>query len=313
MGKVALVTGGAGFIGSHLAEALCERGYHVRVFDSLIKGKKSSIDTLIDEGKIEFIEGDIRSKDLVSKATKGTDVVFHTAGIHIQRSLASPEAMIQVNIQGSYNVFRAALDHGVERVIFSSSSSIYGDPVKLPMSEIDPPNPAEPYGAGKWMCEQLLNTLAKEGLKFNALRYFNVYGERQAAHAFYTTVISAFIKRLMAGEAPVIDGEGSQSMDFTHVSDVAKANIAAMECAAENEVFNVGTGISTTVRDLAVMLAGALEVRVEPICNGRPTLVSRRQADTTKAEELMGFKAEMPVQEGLTQVAQAIAAHPERY
>ena len=312
---VALVTGGAGFIGSHLVEALCQRGLRVRVLDSLVKGKLSSVQPLIDEGRVEFIEGDIRFRDIVDKATWGVDQVFHTAGVHIKRSVASPDEMIQSNIQGSCNVFRAALDNGVKRVVFSSSSSIYGDPEKLPMSEDDPPNPVEPYGAGKWMCERLLEHFAKEGLEYNALRYYNVYGERQAAHAFYTTVISAFIKRLLNREPPVIDGEGTQSMDFTHVSDVAEANILAMNSDAANEVFNVGTGVSTTVRQLARILGDALnvDVDVEPIFNGKPTLVSRRQADTSKAKQLLGFQAKVGVVEGLSQVAQTIAAHPELY
>ncbi len=313
MGQLALVTGGAGFIGSHIVEALCQQGFKVRVLDSLVKGKLSSIQPLIDEGRVEFVEGDIRSWDSVYRATKGADYVFHTAGVHIKRSMESPGEMVQVNIQGSYNVFRAALEHGVKRVVFSSSSSIYGDPKKLPMSEDDPPDPVEPYGASKWMCEQLLKHLSREGLKYTALRYFNVYGERQAAHAFYTTVIITFIKRLLNGQPPVIDGQGTQSMDFTHVSDVARANLLAMECPAENQVFNVGTGVSTTVRDLAYILRDALGVRVEPVFNGKPSLVSRRQADTRKARELLGFVAQVGVRDGLTQVAQAIAAHPERY
>jgi UDP-glucose 4-epimerase len=311
--EVALVTGGAGFIGSHIVEELSQRGFKVRVLDSLVKGKLSSIQPLIDEGRVEFLEGDVRSKDVVSRAIKGVGFVFHTAGVHIHRSMASPDEMIQANIQGSYNVFRSALDNGVKRVVFSSSSSIYGDPKKLPMSEDDPPNPAEPYGASKWMCEQLLNHLSREGLEFNALRYFNVYGERQAAHAFYTTVISNFIKRILNGEPPIIDGEGAQSMDFTHVKDVVQANMCAMECDTVNEVFNVGTGISTTVKDLALILKGALGADVEPICNGRRTLVTRRKADTRKARELMGFEARIKVEDGLKQVAQEIAAHPEWY
>jgi UDP-glucose 4-epimerase len=201
----------------------------------------------------------VRSRDAVDKAMKGVDFAFHTAGVHIKRSVESPEDMIEVNIRGSYNVFKSALEHGVQRVVFSSSSSIYGDPKKLPMSEDDPPAPVEPYGASKWMCEQLLAYLANEGLQYNALRYFNVYGERQAAHAFYTTVISNFIKRLMNGQPPVIDGEGTQSMDFTHVSDVVQANLLAMTSPAHNEAFNVGTGVSTTVKDLADILIRALE------------------------------------------------------
>jgi UDP-glucose 4-epimerase len=308
-----LVTGGAGFIGSHLVEALVSEGYQVRVLDSLVKGKLSSIQPLIDEGRVKFIEGDVRSRDAVDKAMKGVDFAFHTAGVHIKRSVESPEDMIEVNIRGSYNVFKSALEHGVQRVVFSSSSSIYGDPKKLPMSEDDPPAPVEPYGASKWMCEQLLSHLAKEGLQYNALRYFNVYGERQAAHAFYTTVISNFIKRLINSQPPVIDGEGTQSMDFTHVSDVVQANLLAMTSPAHNEAFNVGTGVSTTIKELADILIRALDSRVQPEFSGRPTLVSRRRADLTKIRDLLGYEPRMDVKRGLTEVAQAIAAHPELY
>ena len=308
-----LVTGGSGFIGSHLVENLAREGYKVTVLDSLIKGRMSSIQPLIDEGRVTFVEGDVRSRDSVDKAMKGVEYAFHTAGVHIKRSVESPEDMIDVNIKGSYNVFKSAMEHGVSRVIFSSSSSIYGDPKKLPMSEDDPPAPVEPYGASKWMCEQLLAHLAKEGLEYNALRYFNVYGERQAAHAFYTTVISNFIKRLMSGQPPVIDGQGTQSMDFTHVSDVVQANILAMTAEAHNEIFNVGTGVPTTVKELADILRKALGSDVEPEFSGRPSLVSRRKADLTKIRELLGYEPRVEVKQGLTQVAQAIVANPELY
>ena len=308
-----LVTGGAGFIGSHLVEALVGQGHKVRVLDSLVKGKLSSIQPLIDEERVEFIEGDIRSRDAVDRAMRNVSYAFHTAGVHIKRSVESPEDMIEVNIRGSYNVFKSALDHGVKRVVFSSSSSIYGDPKKLPMSEDDAPNPVEPYGASKWMCEQLLTHLGQQGLRYNGLRYFNVYGERQAAHAFYTTVINNFIKRLINGQPPVIDGEGTQSMDFTHVSDVVQANLLAMTSDSYNEVFNVGTGVSTTVSELASILISALRAEVRPQFSGRPSLVSRRQADISKARKLLGFEPQMDVTQGLTEVAQAIAAHPDSY
>lgn len=308
-----LVTGGAGFIGSHLVEALVTEGHQVRVLDSLVKGKLNSIQPLIDEGRVKFIEGDVRSRDVVDRAMKGIDYAFHTAGVHIKRSVESPEDMIEVNIRGSYNVFKSALNQGVKRVIFSSSSSIYGDPKKLPMSEDDPPVPVEPYGASKWMCEQLLKHLAKEGLEYNALRYFNVYGERQAAHAFYTTVISNFIKRLLDNQPPIIDGQGTQSMDFTHVSDVVQGNLLAMTSTACNEVFNVGTGVPTTVSELADILIRALNSRVQPEFSGKPTLVSHRQADITKAKQLLGYEPQMEVIRGMTEVAQAIAMNPEGY
>lgn len=311
--RVALVTGGAGFIGSHLVEALAEKGLKVKVLDSLVKGRLSSIQYLIDQKKVEFIEGDIRNKDIVDETMKDVDFVFHTAGIHIQRSAASPDDCISTNIQGSYNIFKSALDHKVKRVIFSSSSSVYGEPKKLPMHENDQLNIAEPYGASKLFCEHLLQHLAKKGLKYNALRYFNVYGERQAAHAYYTTVVTNFIKRIMNNEPPTIDGKGAQSMDFTHVFDVVRANILAMESEAVNEVFNVGTGVSTSIAELAQIIIKALDKEIKPVFRDREVLVTRRQADISKAEQLLKFKAQVNVKEGLTKVALEIAAHPDKY
>ena len=310
----ALVTGGCGFIGSHLVEALVnEEKFEVIVLDTLTKGKSQSIQYLIDAGKVKLIEGDIRSQDVVAEAMQGVDYVFHTAGIHINQSSSSPAECIQSNIQGSYNIFHSALMHNVKRVIFSSSSSVYGDPRKLPMQEDDQLFPAEPYGAAKLYCEHLLQHLQKKGLRWNALRYYNVYGERQAAHAYYTTVIINFIKRVMKNEAPIIDGKGDQSMDFTHVSDVVRANIAAMKSETINEVFNVGTGISTTIAQLADIIIKALDKYITPIFRDREVIVTRRQADTKKAEELLGFKAKIQVKDGISQVAKEIAAHPERY
>jgi len=310
----ALVTGGCGFIGSHLVEALVnEENFEVVVLDTLTKGKKQSIQYLIDAGKVKLIEGDIRSQDVVDEAMQGVDYVFHTAGIHINQSSSSPAECIQSNIQGSYNVFHSAITHKVKRVIFSSSSSVYGDPRKLPMHEDDQLYPAEPYGAAKLYCEHLLQHLQKKGLKWNALRYYNVYGERQAAHAYYTTVVLHFIKRVMNNEAPIIDGKGDQSMDFTHVSDVVRANIAAMKSESVNEVFNIGTGVSTTIAQLADIIIKALGKNVKPEFRERDVIVTRRQADTTKAEKLLGFKAQVKVEDGLAEVANNIAINLEKY
>jgi UDP-glucose 4-epimerase len=309
----ALVTGGAGFIGSHLVEELCRKGFKVKVLDSLVKGKKQSIQYLIDEGKVEFIEGDVRYRDTVDRAMQGVDYVFHMAAIQITESMNSPEECIDVNVKGSYNVFRSALEHKVKRVIYSSSSSVYGNPKKLPMNEESEFNIVEPYGAAKLMGEKLLKFLGTKGLEYNGLRYFNVYGERQAMHGYYTTVIIHFVKRILNNEAPTIDGKGDQSMDFTHVSDVVQANILAMESRHCNDFFNVGTGVSTSVKQLAEILISALGVDVKPIFRDREVIVSRRQADTSKAEKLLGFKAKMPVEQGLKEVALAIKSHPELY
>lgn len=310
----ALVTGGAGFIGSHLVEELVNKeGFDVVVLDNLMKGKKESIQYLIDSGKVKFIEGDIRAKDIVDEAMQGIDYVFHTAAIHINQSMKSPDECIDINIKGSYNVFHSALTHKVKRVIFSSSSSVYGDPRKLPMHEDDQLYPAEPYGAAKLYCEHLLQDLTRKGLKWNALRYYNVYGARQTKHGYYVTAVTAFIKRVLAGEAPTIDGKGDQSMDFTHVSDVVAANIAAMKCKTENEAFNVGTGVSTSIKQLAELIIKIMDKDVKPIFRDREVVVTKRRADTTKAEKLLGFKARVDVNEGLTQVIKEIIAHPEEY
>lgn len=311
----ALVTGGAGFIGSHLVEALVneENFDEVVVLDTLNKGRLQSIKYLVDKGKVKLIEGDVRSRDVVDQAMKGVDFVFHTAAIHIVQSSKSPDECIGINIQGSYNVFRSALEHGVKRVIFSSSSSVYGDPKKLPMNEDDQLYPAEPYGAAKLYCEHLLQHLQKQRLNWVALRYFNVYGERQAAHAYYTTVVIHFIKRIMNNEPPTIDGKGDQSMDFTHVSDVVRANIAAMKTEHANRAYNVGTGISTTIAQLADIIIKALGKNIKPIFRDREVLVTKRKADTENAEKLLGFKAKVDVNEGMALVAKEIAAHPEKY
>lgn len=303
----ALVTGGAGFIGSHLVEALVEKGIRVRALDSLVKGKLASIKAFIDQGKVDFVEGDITNKDTVDEVMKDVDYVFHTAGIHIERSVKSPDDCISTNIQGSYNVFFSALKHNVKRVIFSSSASVYGNPKKLPMREDDPLLPVEPYGAGKLFCEHLLQHLAKKGLTYNSLRYFNVYGERQATHAYYTTVVTHFIKSILNNEPPVIDGKGDQSMDFVHVSDVVRANLLAMESETVNQEFNIGTGVSTSIAELAEIILKKLNKDMKPLYRERDVYATHRRADTQKAEQLLGFRAEVAFEDGIVQVAQEIA------
>src|SRR3989344_3978374 len=311
--ETCLVTGGCGFIGSHIVEELVKQGYKVKVIDSLIKGKLNSIKYLVDQGKVEFIEGDIRNRDSVDRAMKDVDYVFHTAAVHIQRSMESPGECIDVNLNGSYNVFKSALDHDIKRVVFSSSSSVYGDPEKLPMSETDLINPTEPYGAAKWMDEKLLQYLATKGLKYNTLRYFNVYGPRQAAHAYYTTVVTAFVRRALNNEPPIMNGKGDQSFDFTHVSDVVRAYLAAMKSETVNEVFNVGTGTSTSVKELAELLLRLVGSDLKPIFRDREVVCNRRQADIIKSEKLLGFKSKMNVEQGLKEFVKELRENSKLY
>jgi UDP-glucose 4-epimerase len=311
-----LVTGGAGFIGSHLVESLVKKGYNVRVLDVLSRGTLEYIQPLIDKGRVEYMDADIRYKDAVDKAMKGADYVFHEAATNINRSMAYPEESFDVNFKGSQVVFKSALDHGVKKVVFASSASVYGQPKVLPMSEGMELNPITPYCVSKLASEYLLKFYARFGLKHVVLRYFNVYGLRQHTDAYYTSVIIIFLKRLMNDEAPVISGTGKQAMDFVNVKDVVRANILAMESPVANEAFNVGTGKSTSVKELACKLIKIYNKDIEPVFQinkAKEELVSERRADTSKAEKMLGFRAEVDMDAGLREVAADIVKHPERY
>jgi len=310
MNETALVTGGAGFIGSHIVEELVNQRYNVKVFDSLVKGKKSSIQKLIDQGKVEFIEGDLRDRDSVDKAMKNVNYIFHTAGIHIIRSMESPDECIEVNIRGSYNIFKSACDHNVKRIIFSSSSSVYGDPDRLPMSEDSEIKPTEPYGASKWMCEKLLEFLAKKnGIEYNILRYFNVYGKRQDPAGEYACLIPRFIKMIHEGKQPTIFGDGLQSRDFTHVSDVARANIAAATASRKEcfgQAFNIGAGNNVSVNEVTKDIQKILEKKIEPI-HAPPVIEPKHtRASIKKSKELLGWEPKIVFEEGLRQTVEYI-------
>ena len=312
--KNVLVTGGAGFIGSYIVEALVERGYFVRVLDNLGRGKIQYIQPLIDKGKVEFIDGDVRYSDAVDKSMKDIDYVFHEAAVCINRSLVYPKESIDINLNGSHNVFKAALDNDVKKVIFASSASVYGEPKKLPMSEEHPLSPITPYCVSKIASEYLLKFFARQGLKYFILRYFNIYGVRQNIDAYYTSVIILFVKRLLNNLPPLIDGDGSQSMDFVNVKDVVRANMLAMESDVANEVVNVGSGKSTSIAELAQILIKSVGADVKPIFNPRESvLVTHRKADVTKAKKLLGFEAMVNIEEGLNEVVRDIIKNPDQY
>jgi UDP-glucose 4-epimerase len=311
--KLVLVTGGAGFIGSHLVEQLVNKGYRVRVLDVLSRGTLEYIQPLMDAGKIEYIDGDIRYQDAVDNAMKGVDYVFHEAATNINRSERYHEESFDVNFKGSYNVFKSALDHNVKKVMFASSASVYGQPKVLPMSETHELNPITPYCVSKLASEYLLKFFSRFGLKYTIFRYFNVYGIRQHTDAYYTSVIIIFLKKLLNGETPIIDGNGKQSMDFVNVKDIVRANIMAMESNVENEIFNVGTGKTTSIREIAYMLIEQSGKNIEPIFKPREVIVTERRADVRKAKELLGFEAKIDIQEGLKEVTEDIIKNPGRY
>jgi UDP-glucose 4-epimerase len=299
--KTVLVTGGAGFIGLHVVPMLVERGYDVRIFDNMFRGDRERVAELESGGRVELIDQDVRYGGAVHQAMRGCGSLIHLAAVSINKSLADPHESIDINLVGSQNVFTAAADHGVRRVVFASSASVYGDPQKIPMHEDDRLNPLTPYCISKRTAEDLLAFYQRErGLSWIALRYFNVYGEGQKTTAYYTSVINHFVARLRSGQAPTIDGKGEQSMDFIHVHDVARATVLALESDAANMPINVGTGIDTSVAQLAKMLIDAAGLDVEPQFNPREVLVSRRAADTRRAKTVLGFEPTITVEDGMT-------------
>jgi len=308
-----LVTGGAGFIGSHLVEELVKRGYRVRVLDNLMRSSLSNIKPLIDTGKVEFINGDIRHENVVSEVMKGIDYVFHEAAVCINRSVVYPKESLDINLNGSCNIFNSALENKVKKVIFASSASVYGNPQKLPMSENDSLNPITPYCIAKLASEFLLKYFSEKGLNYAILRYFNVYGPRQNIDAYYTSVIITFVKRLLNNQSPVIIGNGKQSMDFINVKDVVRANILAMSSNITNETFNVGSGNSTSIADLANILIKILNIDVKPEFIKKDVIVKERRADISKIKSILNFTPKVGLEEGLIELVEDIKSYPEKY
>jgi UDP-glucose 4-epimerase len=309
-----VVTGGAGFIGSHLSRKLVDMGYHVVILDNLFRGRFDYVEDLVKSGKASFVKGDIRDASLVRETVKGSQYVFHEAAVCINYSLVQPEESMDINIQGTYNVLKAALEAGVKKLVFSSSASVYGNPIHLPMGEDHPLNPITPYCISKITDEFLLKMFSNKGLKYVALRNFNVYGLRQSVDAYYTSVILSFVKKIMNHEPPVILGDGSQSMDFINVYDVVNANVLALESDVENEVFNVGSGESTSVKELAEMIIEIFGENIKPTYHGETKIiVQRRQADITKIRTVLGFKPEIKLKKGLDEIVSDIIAKPNYY
>ncbi|MFH8250740.1 NAD-dependent epimerase/dehydratase family protein [Microbacterium sp. B2969] len=310
--RTAFVTGGAGFIGLHVVEQLLERDWNVRIFDNMWRGDRDRANELTKTGKVEVVDQDIRSGAAVAAAMKGSSHVIHLAADSINKSVADTYSSLDVNMVGSHNVFATAVDQGIERVVYASSASVYGDPKKLPMHEDDELSPLTPYCIGKRTGEDLLRYYErKAGLSWIALRFFNVYGPGQKTTAYYTSVINHFVNRLRRGEPPVIDGAGEQSMDFIHVKDIARAVVLATEAEKGGAAINVGTGIDTSVARLARILIDAIGADVEPQFNPREVLVSRRAADTTRAKEMIGFEYSIPVDEGMADLIRYEAARAE--
>lgn len=309
----ALVTGGAGFIGSHLTRALIKKGCRVKVLDNISRNV-NCVQDLRTDGTIKFVKGDICDLPLVLQTMKGIDYVFHQASICLRRCNAFPKEAIEVILNGSHNVFYAAVHEKVKKVIYASTSSVYGEPEYLPIDEKHPTNPATPYGATKLCADHFAQFFArKHGMKFIGLRYFNIYGPNQSTDAYYTSVINAFIKRILASASPIISGNGEQTFDFTYVSDAVRANLMALESDIENEIFNVGYGGQCSIRTLAELILKLTGSNQKPEFVKRDISVTRRQCDGSKINRLLGFKCEVSLKDGLRSLIESVKMYPEAY
>ena len=299
-----LVTGGAGFIGSNLCEAILRMGYSVRCLDNLSTGKRANVDLFIDNPRYTFIEGDIRDLDTCMKACEGVDFVLNQAAWgSVPRSIQMPLLYEQINIMGTLNMMEAARQRGVKKFVFASSSSVYGDEPNLPKREGREGNLLSPYALTKRVDEEYGKLYHKlYGLDTYGLRYFNVFGRRQDPDGAYAAVIPKFIKQLLNGEVPTINGDGKQSRDFTYIENVIEANLKACQAPAEaaGQAYNIAYGGREYLLDIYYGLTAALGVDTKP-CFGpdRPGDIKHSNADISKARELLGYDPDYSFQDGI--------------
>ena len=299
--RVYLVTGGAGFIGSHITERLVGEGHLVRVLDDFSSGHEANLESF--RSGVELIRGDICDKQLVSKATKGVDAVFHEAALgSVPRSVADPVTTHEVNITGTLNVLLASRDAGVKRVVYASSSSIYGETPILPKREDMMVQPLSPYALSKLVGEHYASVFKHVyGFEVVSLRYFNIFGPRQDPESQYAAVIPRFITALLDGKSPVVYGDGLQSRDFTYVDNVVNANLLAAEAdGAAGRAFNVACGGRYTLLDLLARLKEIIGSDIEPIHEAaRAGDVRGSQASIEAAEQALGYRVSVDFEEGL--------------
>lgn len=311
--KKVIVTGGAGFIGSHLVEELVRQGYHVTILDDLSTGKLENIEELLRKDNLEFVQGSITDLSLLQKLFQAIKYVFHQGALaRVLRGIEDPLATNEINIRGTLNVLMAAKENKVRKVIYASSSSIYGDTVSLPQREDMLPNPLSPYALSKLAGEYYCSIFRQiYGLSTVCLRYFNVYGPRQDPHSQYATVIPAFIGRISQNLPPVIFGDGEQSRDFTFIQDVVRANILAAENDAEG-IYNIGSGRNITINRLAEIILNLIQKDLKPIHRQpRPGDPRHTLADISRAKSF-GYEPKWKLEEGLEMVVSSFTGNQSK-
>lgn len=299
--QTALVTGAAGFIGSHLVDELLARGWTVRGLDDLSSGSLTNLELAQQSENFSLIDCDVRDRKAVTEATRGVDTVFHQAALaSVPSSFEDPIDVTTRNCTGTATVMDAAISCGVESVVVASSAAVYGSEGPLPKSENQPVNPESPYAASKCYTENLARQIGEqEGINVAALRYFNVFGPRQDPNGEYAAVVPKFINLLLQDERPVIFGDGEQSRDFVFVDDIVSANVRAAS-AGHTGVFNVGSGASITINKLVATINETLEKDIKPIHEEpRTGDIRHSTADISKASELIGFEPDIPFTDGI--------------
>ncbi len=308
-GKTFLVIGGAGFIGSHVVDLLTQEDVgEIRIYDNFTRGREENLSTALKDPRVKRFNlgGDIIHRDILDAAMKGVDGVFHLAALWLLHCQDYPRSAFEVNIGGTFNVVEAMLNNGVQRLVYSSSASVYGDALEEPMTEEHPYNNNNFYGATKIAGEQMCKALyhryknTDQAFEYTGLRYMNVYGPRQDYQGTYIAVIMKILDMLDQGLPPVVYGDGSQAYDFVYVEDCARANIRAMQADISDEFYNVGTGIKTSIKELAEMILDVCHSNLKiDYREGGTTFVKNRVGCPKKAMEQLGFDASVPLEEGL--------------
>ena len=302
--KRILITGGAGLIGSHIADLVArEEPKEIVILDNFVRGRRENLADAVDRAPVTIVEGDIRDRALLKDVSQGIDVVFHQAAIRITQCAEEPRLAFDVLAGGTFDVLEAAVQAGVSKVVAASSASVLGLADTFPTTEEHHPyNNRTIYGAAKAFNEGLLRSFAEMyGLRYVALRYFNVYGPRMDVYGAYTEVLIRWMERIAGGLPPIILGDGTQTMDFVHVHYIARANLLAVKSDVTDEVFNVASGSETSLRELATLLTKVMGSSLEPQFGParKVNAVPRRLASTAKAEKLLGFSAKVTLEEGL--------------
>lgn len=305
-GATCLVTGGAGFIGSTIVDQLLEAGAaEVRVLDNFARGNLGNLAQALERGGVTVTDGDVSDPSIVEPLVQGSDYVFHQAALRITRCAEVPREAVAVLVDGTLNVLESAVRHKVKKVVAASSASVYGEPGYLPIDEAHPFNNRTMYGAGKIAGEQMLRAYyTTSGLPYVAFRYFNVYGPRMDITGVYTEVLIRWLDAIESGKPPLIFGDGSQSMDFVFVEDVARANLLAAQSDVTDEVFNLGTGIQTSLNELCEILLRMTDSKLRPEYREARTVanVQARRAAVDKVKRELGFETKVSLEQGLREL-----------